>query len=402
MKQRVALIALLAAVAIAAGGCATTYGGRYAHPPTTQVALGVGFFYDDLAPYGTWVDVSPYGPVWCPVDVPYGWRPYTVGYWMYTDYGWMWIAEDPWGWVPYHYGRWTFDAYYGWIWVPGDVWAPAWVAWRYGPGWIGWAPLPPDVEWRVGVGLWYSARSLDRHIDRYHWCFTRARGFADARVRVSVEPSSRNITLLRRTSDVTKYGMIGSTPVERGLTPGMIEGDVGRAITRYRVTDSGTPLREKGVVVRERAVEVYRPQGNVTEAVRARWRETPPEERPAPSPQIRERAAEERRQFDEQVRRSREQLEQEQQRELRERPPGSSAEELRRRHEAELRAQQEVEARERKAVEERERRLLERTEQARERVEREREQAERQRERQDQQRERQDQQRQSPRDRGGR
>jgi hypothetical protein len=386
MRRRFLLHALLAAAAIATGGCATTYNGGYAHP--VRASVGVSFFYDGLEPYGTWVEVAPYGTVWCPLDVPFGWRPYTVGSWTYTDFGWMWIAEDPWGWVPYHYGRWTFDSYHGWIWIPGDVWAPAWVTWRYGPGWIGWAPLPPEVEWRAGIGLWYSHSDLDRHIHRYHWCFSRAKDFGDTRVRVRVEPSSRNVTLIRKTRNVTKYGFSGSTPVERGLTPGMIEGDVGRTITRYRVTDSGTPLREKGVVVREQGVEVYRPDGRITDVVRERVRQVPPEERPVPSPQLRERVEAERRQIDEHAQREREQLQQEQQREARERPPGVPAEELRRRQEAEQRAQQEVEARERKAVEEREKRLKEREERVRERTEKQREQKA--------------QPPRSPRDRGGR
>jgi hypothetical protein len=373
MNVRFALPVLVITAALAAGGCAGTRAGGHLHHESPGASAGAGFYYDDLAPYGMWVDAPPYGPAWCPADVPYGWRPYTVGYWAYTDYGWLWISEDPWGWVPYHYGRWTFDPYYGWLWIPGDVWAPAWVAWRYGPGWIGWAPLPPEVQWRTGVGLYYSAYELDEHIDRYYWSFTEAKDFGTTRVRVNVEPPSKNVTLLRKTRDVTKYGVIGTTPVERGLTPVLIQRDVGKEILPYRVKDAPGSQRERGVVVGDREVQVYRPEGRITTVVRERVRDVPPEQKPVPPEDLRDRAEQERKQFAEQVKRDRERLEKEQQSELQERPPGTSAQELRRRHEAELRAQQEVEEREKKAMEERAQKLRERLDRERERREKPRE-----------------------------
>lgn len=98
--------------------------------------------YDEaLAPYGTWVDDARYGTVWRPV-VTVGWQPYVHGRWVWTAYGWTWIAPDPWGWT-FHYGRWTYLPIQGWVWVPGTVWGPAWVDWYYGDGYVGWAPLAP-------------------------------------------------------------------------------------------------------------------------------------------------------------------------------------------------------------------------------------------------------------------
>src|SRR6185503_13798922 len=147
-------IALLAILGMGLGGCASTsdeYSASASASYGDYSRYGDDDTYDELDRYGTWVENSTYGEVWCPLDVSAGWRPYTVGRWAYTDYGWMWVAEDPWGYVPYHYGRWTCDSYYGWVWIPGDVCAPAWVSWRYGDGWIGWAPLPPDAEWNVGI-----------------------------------------------------------------------------------------------------------------------------------------------------------------------------------------------------------------------------------------------------------
>jgi hypothetical protein len=82
--------------------------------------------------------------------VGYDWRPYTVGRWVNSNYGWTWVSYEPFGWATYHYGRWAFDRQIGWIWVPGTVWGPAWVAWQQGSGYIGWAPLPPQVGFQVG------------------------------------------------------------------------------------------------------------------------------------------------------------------------------------------------------------------------------------------------------------
>ena len=50
-------------------------------------------FYDDLSPYGTWVENADYGYVWIP-NVDPGFRPYaTNGHWVFTDEGWTWISN---------------------------------------------------------------------------------------------------------------------------------------------------------------------------------------------------------------------------------------------------------------------------------------------------------------------
>ena len=108
-----------------------------------DVAVSYQTFYDNLAPYGQWVNDPQYGDVWVPNEEG-DFRPYAShGHWVMTDYGNTWVSEDPWGWACYHYGRWTYEPYYGWVWLPGYEWAPAWVNWRYGNGYCGWAPLGP-------------------------------------------------------------------------------------------------------------------------------------------------------------------------------------------------------------------------------------------------------------------
>src|SRR5258705_12288373 len=90
----------------------------------SQVSVNFQIFYDDLSPYGNWVDNSEYGYVWVP-RVPRGFYPYgSNGHWIYTYYGWTWISEYSWGWAPFHYGRWLYDSWDGWLWVPDNEWGP--------------------------------------------------------------------------------------------------------------------------------------------------------------------------------------------------------------------------------------------------------------------------------------
>jgi hypothetical protein len=103
-------------------------------------------FYQNLAPYGQWIEDPQYGYVWSPNEDG-SFRPYyTAGHWVMTDYGNTWVSDYPWGWACFHYGRWTYDSYYGWLWIPGSDWGPAWVSWRQGDGFYGWAPLGPGFS----------------------------------------------------------------------------------------------------------------------------------------------------------------------------------------------------------------------------------------------------------------
>lgn len=109
-------------------------------PQTDQV------FYDELSPYGTWIDYPEYGYVWSP-DAGSDFTPYASnGYWVYSDYGWTWVSNYHWGWAAFHYGRWFYDDNNGWLWVPGHEWAPAWVTWASYGDYYCWAPLAPRVD----------------------------------------------------------------------------------------------------------------------------------------------------------------------------------------------------------------------------------------------------------------
>jgi hypothetical protein len=99
-------------------------------------------FEYELAEYGDWVYISPYGYVWVPGGVDTAWRPYFYGRWTWMSLaGWTWIPYEPWGWCTYHYGRWHWRHGLGWYWIPTTLWGPAWVSWYWGYDYFGWVPL---------------------------------------------------------------------------------------------------------------------------------------------------------------------------------------------------------------------------------------------------------------------
>ena len=99
-------------------------------------------FEYELAEYGRWDTISPYGYVWIPGGMGMGWQPYRHGRWAwYASCGWTWIPSAPWGWVTSHYGRWHWRLGLGWYWIPTTRWGPGWVSWYVGVDYCGWAPL---------------------------------------------------------------------------------------------------------------------------------------------------------------------------------------------------------------------------------------------------------------------
>jgi hypothetical protein len=98
-------------------------------------------FEYELAYYGNWTYVFPYGHVWVPGGIASDWRPYWHGRWMWVPTcGWTWLPYEPWGWATFHYGRWHWSTSFGWYWIPTRIWGPGWVHWYSGHGYVGWAP----------------------------------------------------------------------------------------------------------------------------------------------------------------------------------------------------------------------------------------------------------------------
>ncbi|MFQ6070056.1 MAG: DUF6600 domain-containing protein [Candidatus Aminicenantales bacterium] len=99
-------------------------------------------FEAELAEYGEWVYLRPYGWVWVPSTQDSDWRPYYYGRWTWLPLcGWTWIPFEPWGWAPFHYGRWQWGIGLGWYWIPTPFWGPAWVSWWWDYYYWGWVPL---------------------------------------------------------------------------------------------------------------------------------------------------------------------------------------------------------------------------------------------------------------------
>jgi hypothetical protein len=202
----------------------------FAVPPAAQaqvdVNVTIGGFYDELAPYGRWVDCS-YGQCWVPARVAADWQPYSNGQWIYTDYGWTWVSEDPWGGSPYHYGTWTSIAGYGWSWVPGTVWAPAWVTWSYSDRYVGWAPLPPTVAFGVSG---YSGSPIV--VTRTQYVFVPTNRFVGRNVASVRIPAGRSEEIFRQTRPVTGFVVSGGIVRNRALPMATIERAGGKVETR--------------------------------------------------------------------------------------------------------------------------------------------------------------------------
>jgi Family of unknown function (DUF6600) len=216
-------------------------------------------FYDDLAPYGHWVQIDGPGWVWYPDQEPAGWRPYELGHWVLTDYGWTWASDEDYGWAVYHYGRWHQDRTYGWVWVPGTEWGPAWVAWHEGGGWVGWAPLPWQVQWRAEVGLDWGGLNINVALGPSAWCFVQTRNLIDPGLRHHIAPPTRNFTLIRTTQNVTTYTYVENHIVNQSIKVEGVGRAVGHTIPRYRVRQDDTPALRGGGKVRGEDFVVFRP-----------------------------------------------------------------------------------------------------------------------------------------------
>lgn len=179
-------------------------------------------FYDQLAPYGQWINYPNYGNVFIPNAGP-GFIPYsTSGHWEYTDqFGWTWDSDYPWGWACFHYGRWNFDPSYGWFWVPDTQWGPAWVVWRNSDQYYGWAPLPSGVDVNAGMNNGYG-------IPPNEWCFVPNQYMGD--------PTIYNYYMPRMNNDIfiAHSAIIFRINFDNGHRYGFFAGPDRFEVERYR------------------------------------------------------------------------------------------------------------------------------------------------------------------------
>ncbi len=322
-------------------GCARTYAPAppsdyYGHSPRNP---DVSYFYGALAPYGDWIQSDNYGVVWCPYGKQVDWRPYTDGQWVWTNYGWTWVANEDWGWATYHYGRWYDDPYNGWCWVPGGEWSPAWVAWREGGGWVGWAPLPPELTWHAEIGLSWNNWDRMPGVEQYWWSFCLERDLPGPQVYQRLAPRHRGVVLITETRNITNYIYIDSHVANRSLDVEPIRRAYGKNIAARRVDDLSAPPADNGRQLARDSYRAYRPQLSKS-AAGARpptVRQARPDPVRADRPIQLSRAEQQQMDRDAKALKNREiaaqkRMQQEQQQEVRRMPSGVDAEKLRQQH----------------------------------------------------------------------
>jgi uncharacterized protein DUF6600 len=201
-----------------------------------HTTVSFSLFFDALAPYGNWMSVPDYGYVWHPAGVGQGWRPYSDGHWVWTDYGWTWVADQPWGWAPYHYGRWVVTNDNGWVWIPGTVWAPAWVTWYTGPSYIGWAPLPPDNNFfsQIGIGPFSSSYSIQPN----YAVFVPTNSFLYSNINSVAIPPSQNITIIKNTTNINNITIVNNRVINNGPGVSIVERATGVRVHKVNVIEN--------------------------------------------------------------------------------------------------------------------------------------------------------------------
>lgn len=223
----------------------------------------ISFFYEYLSPHGSWVHFSPHGYVWIPHHMRYGWRPYTHGRWVWTDYGWTWASYFEWGWVPFHYGRWGWDRHLGWYWIPGTVWGPAWVTWRYSNLYIGWAPLPPDVEFIVGIGV----RNVRYSYPHHYWIFIEGRHFQHTYLDRYVLPYERNVTIINTTVHKTNITVRNNRVINEGVDIDQIRRVTRSDVAKYQLQEARQPGEAR---IGANELILYKPSVTKNEAAKPR------------------------------------------------------------------------------------------------------------------------------------
>lgn len=307
---------------------------------------GFSMFYEVLLPYGEWVWVANYGWVWSPYDVPIGWRPYTYGHWVITDYGWTWVAYEPWGWVCFHYGRWFYHDTYGWLWYPGTVWAPAWVCWRVGDGYIGWAPLPPRLRWRTGIGFEVTGVNLNVLIPPHAFCFVYETHIFEPRIHRHIIHPARHITFFTRTKPMLEYKEKGRRIINRMPDETRIERVIGKPVPRVKLVEADSP---KEIKLKDNELRLFMPDiKKIKDPEKLKIWDEKPLKKEIPDLKLkREKDFEE---FEKLKQQKLRWLEEQQKEELKQPPKNIKLDEIKKRHDAERKAFEEELERERKLL----------------------------------------------------
>ena len=229
-----------------------------------QVAVSFQVFYDNLSPYGTWVDNSQYGYVWVPNVAP-GFTPYaTNGYWLFTVGGWTWFSNYTWGWAPFHYGRWFYDSFYSWVWVPGYEWGPSWVVWIGSGDYYGWAPIGPGISINFAYTHYFG-------FPYECWRFVRCRDFGrkDMHNYYINNPNYKTIITNSKSIHNFRDDRTQNSRYNEGPDRTEVEKYAGKLFTPVTIKDNIRP----GENLSNDQLEIYRPR--VQENISAEQKPTP-------------------------------------------------------------------------------------------------------------------------------
>ena len=213
-------------------------------------------FYNELSPYGQWMDYPGLGQVWLP-DAGSDFVPYsTDGRWVLTNYGWTWVSDYEWGWAPFHYGRWDYNNRFGWMWIPGYEWGPSWVSWRYYDGYYGWAPMGSGLSINISFGRQYNNPND-------HWIFVRDRDFNRSNLHNYVIRDNNRSEILRNSQVIRRQ--VYDNRLQRNYISGPSRDDVQRTTgKRYNpvmVRDNDKP----GQRLSKDELRLYRPKAGDTQ-----------------------------------------------------------------------------------------------------------------------------------------
>lgn len=264
MKYLYAIFSFLIITLISSCGTSRYYqtdsGEYYQQQPDYQHQSEITYqqFYNDLSPYGNWVNYGNYGYAWIPNQSNF--RPYySNGRWAYTNYGWTWVSNYNWGWAPFHYGRWVNDMMYGWMWIPGYEWAPAWVSWRGGGNYYGWAPLGPNMDANISAGS----------IPYNDWTFVPGRYMSSSRMNNYFVRPSDNITIINRTTIINNTTAANNGQNNNNMGPrryynagpsaAEVERATGAPIRKFNVVEANKPSAAQ---INNNSIRVFRPAVN--------------------------------------------------------------------------------------------------------------------------------------------
>jgi hypothetical protein len=229
-------------------------------------------FYNDLAPYGGWVQQSDYGLCWQPtvVTIDPNWTPYVdAGQWTYSDCGWFWQSDYSWGWAAFHYGRWTKVPHLGWVWVPGNQWAPAWVAWRSAGSYIGWAALPPGVSLNVLAQLTYNNKPAGRNgrlgLTSLAYTFVSAGNLIGRNLPRHAVPASQARDLARSSALVDSYAVVNNRIFNKGIDRDTVAAAAHKSVPEVALRAVSSP-ESAGLTRDRKTLGVYVPAVSATAA----------------------------------------------------------------------------------------------------------------------------------------